>query len=635
MTPKGLRARAFVLGLLLCVPVGWVVALTPQSNFFSMPVAPISVLIGLLLLNLPLRRLAPKLALTQADLIVIFAMSSMASALGAEWGRVGQAQPYLYTLNQSTDPSVQPFLRRLPKSMLIQSQSAIADLRSGGHDLAYVWSQLPIYLPKWILWGSLILAVVFAMLCINSLMRGAWTERERLAFPLIQLPMAMIEEHGSMWKSRAMWIAFGIMFGIDILNGLNTLYPNLPSIPVKEYFDIGDLFRNPPWSNIGEFHVGIYPFMAALGIFMPSDLIFSVIVFFLLRKGTHVLLASYGIPQETFSGSAVAPGPPYFDEQSWGGIFALFIGAMWTARSYLREVWRQIRRGLKAEDGGVSHRFAFLGLVFCLAVAVGYGMAGGIPAWYMLPYVLGFLIFAVVITRLRAQIGPPTHEFAYFGPTALMNRFAGTRVLDEGQATWLSSVFLFMNRISRTMPMPFQLEAMKMGRLANLRQRGLFWSMASAILLGLFLTYFFQQGIAMRLGKPGSSEAAIYLNTIMGNRHGPDPIGIGMTAVGFVIVVGLDVLRFRFPGFPLHPAGYVLAINFGVDYYWLGLLLALIVKTFVQRYHGLRGYEKLRSVALGILLGEYAAETIWMVMAAVTKQTTYTISFNPRGLGGF
>jgi hypothetical protein len=47
----------------------------------------------------------------------------------------------------------------------------------------------------------------------------------------------------------------------------------------------------------------------------------------------------------------------------------------------------------------------------------------------------------------------------------------------------------------------------------------------------------------------------------------------------------------------------------------------------------LNGYEKLRAVAMGILLGEYAAETIWMAMALITKQSTYTISFNDRSLG--
>src|SRR5690606_37546326 len=102
-------------------------------------------------------------------------------------------------------------------------------------------------------------------------------------------------------------------------------------------------------------------------------------------------------------------------------------------------------------------------------------------------------------------------------------------------------------------------------------------------------------------GTVGWTDAAGYLDTIVNNRHGPDVLGIAMTMLGFVIVMILDTIRFKFPGFPLHPAGYVLSMNFGVDYYWFGLLIALFVKNFVQRYYVLRGYDKLRMVALGIL----------------------------------
>lgn len=634
--PRSVRARAFLLGILLCIPVAWLCVIAPQSAFFSLPVAPISVLLGLVILNVPLRVWVPKWAFSQSDMLIIFAITSVCAAISGEWGRVGQPHTYMFALKGETDPTTRNFfLKYLPDTAVIKDPNVLRDLLSGGHDLGYVWSKLDLYLPKWLFWGGLTCSLMFGMLCINSLMRGTWTEKERLAFPLIQLPMAMAEKGGSggMWRSRAMWIAFAIMFSIDILNGLNYLYPNLPSIPVKEYVDVQTLFKQPPLSNMGQFSIALYPFMAAIGIFMSSDLIFSVIVFFLLRKATHIMLASYGIPQDTFSGSAVMPGAPYFDEQSWGGLFALFLTTLWVSRAYLKEVWREIVHGGKSADAGVSHRFAFLGLIFSLAVGIGYGAYGGVPVWYMVPYIVAFFIFAIVLTRLRAQIGPPTHEFAYFGPASLMNRFAGTNAMSDAQATWLSTAFLFINRISRTLPMPYMLEAMKMGRVHNLRQKPIFWSIAVTIVVGFFLTYFFLQGTAYRTGQPGSSDAASYLNAMTTARHGPDLLGIGMTVLGFAIVIGLDAIRLRVPGFPLHPAGYVLAINFGVDYYWFGLLIALLVKNFVQRYYGLRGYDKLRSIALGILLGEYAAETIWMIMAAITKQSTYTISFNDRGLG--
>jgi hypothetical protein len=108
------------------------------------------------------------------------------------------------------------------------------------------------------------------------------------------------------------------------------------------------------------------------------------------------------------------------------------------------------------------------------------------------------------------------------------------------------------------------------------------------------------------------------------------PNGSAMLAIGagFAFVLVLDVLRFRIPGFPFHPAGYALAMNFGVDYYWFGLMIVLIVKVLVQRYQGLAGYEKLRMIAFGLILGEFAAEALWAGYSMVYRQATYSISIN-------
>lgn len=437
-----------------------------------------------------------------------------------------------------------------------------------------------------------------------------------------------------MWRSKAMWIAFAVMFSIDILNGLNYLYPNIPAIPVKQFFDIRDFFKEPPLSNIGQFPLAIYPFMAAIGIFVPSDLLFSMVLFFLLRKATHVAFATYGIPQSTFSGTAITPGPPYFDEQTWGGAFALFFGVMYMSRDYLRRVWSDIKTGAKADDGGIPHRWAFIGLLLCFAGVMWYGLQGDLPVPYFAVYFGAFLIFSFVLTRIRVQLGPPTHEFAFFGPSSFMYRFFGNRWITDKQGAWLSQVFLTINRIHRTHPMPSQLEAMKMGSNERLNQKTIFFAIMAATVVGYFLGQFFLHAVEYRTGavfRFGDGES--YMNSLVNNRHGPDVVGIAMTIFGFAFVMVLDAIRFAFPSFPVHPAGYVLSMNFGVDYYWFGLLLALLIKNFVQRYYGLRGYDKLRNVALGILLAEYAAETIWAGIALVTHQSTYTISFNDRSLG--
>lgn len=636
---RGIRLRAVLVGFLLCLPVGYASVNAPQSSMFSLMVPPISALLVLVILNAPLRRFAPRLAFSQSDLIVAFAITSVAGVVAAEW--VGLQHGLMFgmpELAKTNDTAKNYFVKELPSSMIVKDPAVTIDIQGGGKGIGYATAKfVTAYLPKVWPWALMIGALTFAMQCVNSLMRGAWLERERLTFPLIQLPVAMSEGGGGggMWRSRPMWIAFGIMFSIDILNGLNYLYPNLPSIPVKDLLFVNGFFHEPPLNQMGDFRLSIYPFMAAIGLFMPSDLLFSMVAFFLLRKVAHVALAAQGIPQETFSGSGINPGPPYFDEQTWGAVFAMFLGAVWVSREYLREVWRDIRTRAPSTDGGIRHTYAFAGLVLCVGIVAGFGIRfGGLNPAYATAYVLLFLVFSTVLTRIRAQVGPPTHEFAFLGVNSVMGRFLGNRWLTGQQASWTTGGYLMMNRMYRNHPMPVQLEAMKMGQGERIRGRSMAFAIGGAAILGIFLCYYFNVLHDYRTGTYPTTDAVGFLDKILNDRHGPDVVGMGMTIFGFAVVLILDLVRFRFPGFPLHPAAYVLSMNFGVDYYWFGLLIALFVKNFVQRYYGLTGYERLRQVALGILLAEYAAETIWMTVALVTHQSTYTISFNDRTLLG-
>ena len=354
---KGIRLRALVVGFLLCLPVCYASTNAPQSVMFSLAVPPISALLLCVVANAPLRRFLPRLAFSQSDLIAIFAIVSVAGVVAAEWVGIPHSMVFALPETAKTNDTVKNyFLKGMPPSMVITDPLVTADIQGGGKGFGYATGRfVASYLPKVLPWALMIGALTLAMQCVNSLMRGAWTQRERLAFPLIQLPVAMSEGGGSggMWRSRPMWIAFGAMFAIDMVNGLNYLYPNLPHIPVKDLLFVNNFFHEPPLNQMGDFRLSIYPFMAAIGLFMPSDLLFSLVVFFLLRKAAHIALAAQGIPQETFSGTGINPGPPYFDEQTWGAVLAMFLGAVWVSREYLREVWRDIRT--RAPERGRRH----------------------------------------------------------------------------------------------------------------------------------------------------------------------------------------------------------------------------------------------------------------------------------------
>jgi hypothetical protein len=569
---------------------------------------------------------------------VIFGIVSVASAISAEWTLLNMQYVHVFAGFSERDPAYRDvFLPNLPKSMFFTDAEQIRDYIAGGNGFWYFLSRLDLWAPKIAMWTLLYGAITVALLCVNSLMREAWLRRERLTFPIVQLPVAMIENdgRGPLWKNKTMWAAFLVVFTIDMLNGFQYLYPNLPSVPVKNFIpDLRNVFTEQPWKSMGLTPISLYPFIAAIAVLMPSDLLFSVIFFFLARKATLVIMAVYGISSDSFGGGFLTPAPPYFTEQTWGAIIGLFVTALWLSRGYLREVWTAIREGARATDGGLSHRAAFLLLVVCMGIVAAFTTLGDLPLYIMIPYLFAFLAFSFVLTRLRAQLGPPSHEFAFFGPNQLLMNFYGTRNLSEKDAVVLGTVFLGINRLSRSHVMPVQLEAMRVADVSGARLKPFFGLLAIALLAGLVIgSFWFVQKGYVKGGEPGWNDPKFVLDGIRSAPHGPNVVGMSMVFVGFAVVTLLDVVRFRVPGFWLHPAGYALSLNFGVDYYWFGLAVALVLKTLVQRYYGLAGFRQLRMAAFGVLLAEYSAELIWASVALVTHQSTYTIGFNERGFG--
>ena len=125
-----------------------------------------------------------------------------------------------------------------------------------------------------------------------------------------------------------------------MLNGFAFLYPSLPAIKVRflagRLMDVITSMTQPPWVSLGWTSVGIFPYMAAIGLFMPTDLLFSCVFFFMARKGLQFAMEAYGYEQGVFGGSWLVPAAPYFSEQTWCAVFALFVGAVISSRSYLR-----------------------------------------------------------------------------------------------------------------------------------------------------------------------------------------------------------------------------------------------------------------------------------------------------------
>jgi len=609
------------------------------DTIFSLMVPPVIMTLFVALINLVVRRIAPKYALSEGELIIFFGMHTVMGAICAEWMVVINPYIHSYALFHDENTRFDTYIN--PSSspwFFIQSAETdkFKDYSTGGHNFAYALSHMHLWARFIFSWTVLVSLVCLAMLCINSLMRDEWTNREKLAFPIIQLPLAIVRAGAGKekpWKNRFFAIPFVIMFLIDMTNGFHFLYPSIPLINIRFIGDLQSLFSSPPYNAIGWTPVGIFPYMAVIGFFMPTDLLFSCIFFFFVRKGMQVATYALGFTESAgvFGGGGLVPGAPYFSEQSWGAFLALFATSLWVARTYLKEVWGKILHGGGENDPGMPPRAAFLLLCASLITLGAVTVWIGIPLWMVVFETALFLAFSIALTRLRAQIGAPSHEMAYMGPNQMLVDFVGTQGLPTVGISRMVTMFHFYNRIHRTHPMPHQLEAMKMGDSAKINQRALFVAILFATVLGSVLGHvsYITNGYQYGPRHEGGDTAGV-IDTLLTHHHGPNAVAILFVIIGVAVVLGLDFVRFRIPGFPLHPAGFALAMNFGLDYFWAGLIIVWLIKLFVERYYGLRGHSKLHQVALGIILAEFTAEAIWSGYAIITHTATYSISINGR-----
>lgn len=629
------RWRSWAIALvLLPVNVYWAAAVGIDV-IFSLLVPPTCSLMVLAASSALLRRRYHALALQAHELAHVYIFLAVATAIGAEW--MGNTHLLIPAYALYTDSYVwnrSHVIPYLSEWFFILDSKNLPGYHTGGRDLSYMLQHLGVWLKPIVGWTVVLVLLSICMLCINSLMRERWVRQERLSFPILQVPLALTQPASPVWRSPYLWGAFGVMLTIDLLNGINFLYPAVPQINVRFISEANKwLPSNPPWNAIGWVPIGLFPYMSAIGLFMPTDMLFSLVFFFLARKVTQLLMAYWGYEQGQFGGSGLVPSPPYFSEQTWGAFLGLFVGSMWMARGYLRQLWLHIRNDTAFTENEVRPRAAAVGLVLSLAALCFIGLLLGLSVMLVLAYVFIFLIFSVALTRMRAQLGPPSHEMAFMGPQQVLVAAVGSRSFTEAETVRIYHLFSVMNRIHRTHNMPHHLEGYKMADSVGLQPRTVFWTVVLALVLGVLfshLSYIYEgytKGHGNRLGKWGLGGT---IRHYVESASTTNPAALLAVLFGFALAMLLDAIRYRLPGFWLHPAGYALSLNFGVDYYWFGLLIALIVKVSVQKYAGLRGYEKLRMVAIGIIIAEFTAEMLWSAITMWTGITTYSISINGR-----
>ena len=137
------------------------------------------------LLNLLVRRIKREWALTHGELLVIYVMLCMASAI-ASHDHTQVLIPmigHVFWYDTPENEWRELLHRYMPTWGTVQDKHILEGFYEG-QTTFYRIEVLQAWLGPALWWTSFIVVLVFVMLCINVVLRKQWTEREKLAYPI-------------------------------------------------------------------------------------------------------------------------------------------------------------------------------------------------------------------------------------------------------------------------------------------------------------------------------------------------------------------------------------------------------------------------------------------------------------------
>ncbi|MBD3292656.1 MAG: hypothetical protein GF393_07000 [Armatimonadia bacterium] len=597
---------------------------TTVSLFFNA----IFILFVLRLLNDVVRRIIPRLALERGELIVIYAMVTLASALcGHDLVQVVTPQFVMpYWLATPANQWEELFFQYIPDHVTVGDPEVYRPAFEGGETL-YTRERLLAWFPPVASWGGFLAVLATMMLAINALLRRRWMDQEKLTYPITHLPLELTAPSAGLLRSGIMWLGFGIAAAVTLMNGFHELWPSWPLIKVRVvHYDafMRSFLVGQPWSAIRGSRISFYPFAIGLGMLLPLDLAFSCWAFYLLWKLQVLLSAMLGLSR--------LPGFPYVAEQSSAAYLALSGFALWIGRDYFRGLLRGLLRG-RSDDGGepMAYSLALTVLAIGAAFVVLFAVALGMWAWLAVIFFALYFMLSIAVTRIRAELGPPAHDLHRGGPDLILTNILGTDLPGQ-QLTALSLSFWF-NRAYRAHPMPVQLEAFKMADSTGIRQSHMAIALTIAAVVGVFAAFWAQvhcyyvYGIAAKMSGVATTfgrEPFTRLQTWMVHPEGTDWPRIGAYAAGVGFTWLLMVARVNFPNWPLHPVGYAISGSWSMNCLWLPILIAWLAKLLITRYGGHRLFMRAIPFALGLVLGEFIVGSIWCIIGITLGISTYS-----------
>jgi hypothetical protein len=566
----------------------------------------------------------------RSELLLVAVMMMMATAVSTR-GFTGVAlavisgSTYYATSENDWAESLIP---HIPDWIAPRDEAAIKAFYEGlpqGTDIPWeIWFEP---LGWWLLFMTGLYCVI---ICSMSIMRRQWMEHERLLYPLVQVPLTMIEDGGNnqrlkpFLKNPLLWIGFAVPVVFNTINALSHYYQFIPNVELNFTFSV------VPETPL--LRVRLNYLMIGLVYFINTGISFSLWIFFLLAKFQEGVCATLGIYSAEPLGRLGHMGPTMgmHSHQTFGAMVVLMVMGLWTAREHLRAVWAQVWSGPSRLDSGefMSYRAAVMGLWLGLAIMGIWLWQSGMPLW-VVPLFL-FAAFAVffALTRVIVEAGLSS---AVEGLTAggFVVSGLGSSLLGPGGLVAMGYTLVWAGDMLVFAMAPCANGIRLLHEVKGNRKRILLM-MAASLLIALLGSIYTTLKLGYQYGALNMHRqyfswfaqepfkmASQFINTPID----PNWAGWGWNGVGAGVMALLMFARHNFLSWPLHPIGFVVGGTWIMNNIWFSIFLAWSIKSIVLRYLGPRGYRTTRWFFMGLILGQFVVGGVWLIIDGFTGMT--------------
>ncbi|GIX07816.1 MAG: hypothetical protein KatS3mg115_2219 [Candidatus Poribacteria bacterium] len=635
--PPVIRPRAWIAAVLCSILIAFwtqhseLVIDSPSFNSIHPSVAGFfAVIVLTLLVNPILRGIRPSWGLSQRETLLVYSVMIVVGPIvsigGVHFLLPTLIAPFYYATPENEYQEL--FHSYIPSWFGPKDPTTIRQFYEGSEGMGVPWE---LWWQALILWSLFLLAVYGLFLSLNVILRRQWVDREKLTFPLVQLPLEMTQEPppngaiSAFFKNGWMWLGFAIPLVLHGINGTHTYIPTFPQIRYK-HISLRPYFSEPPWDQIGQFEIGLYPSVIGFSYILTLEISFSVAFFYLFSKFQQVFGAAMGWVGR--SGGTLSQFP-FVEEQGGGAFLAIAIASLIMASRHLREIGRSLLRPeLWREES-----WAVVGLIGSLAFLVGWSLAAGVAFWVAIVFFVIFGLFAIALTRMRVQAGLG----AVHGPLTVQDLLVlsvGSSRLGPRNLTILAHYFFMTGEMRGVMSvMPSQLEGFRLAEYVGIPRR----KVIAAVLIGSVVGLALAHVAALRtIYHYGGNVLNNWRVRDMPHRpfqdlrlwltfpRDPDWMGMSFVGVGALITLTLTYLRLKFLWWPFHPIGYAAAYTGRtIHWVWFPILLGCVFKFIALRHGGPRTYRQMLPFFLGLILGDFFMGGFWGVIGLSSSQPGY------------